>query len=170
MEIEKQEKLEDSDPEDYALGTTDRCKIKGLPLLSAEQINDRFERTDLAGMTIIKERKAEIRKKKIVMIDKDAAEVVDEDEEADEELLEEARLKKIDEIKALKRRGQQFTSEEKTARKEAIKALKNERKTKKQAFKEKFTEKTKVATQKNQTHIRDGDTQGVSVFKIAQIK
>jgi len=171
MDIDKQEKLEDSDPEDYHMGTTDRMKVKGTPMLSAEQITDKYQKVNLNGLTIIKEKKAEIRKKKIVMLYKDVdAETVNAEEAEAEELLEAERLEKIDRIKGLKRRGQEFTSEQKKARKDAIKELKGERKTKKEKFKAKFLEKTKGATEKNHQQTKDGDMQGVSVMKLAQLK
>jgi len=66
-----------SDDEDYLMGTIDRIKVKGLPVLSAEIIADRFTSTkaELNGFNIIKEKRAEIRNKKIVILDKDAEEV-----------------------------------------------------------------------------------------------
>merc|ERR1711862_450021 len=62
----------ESDEEDYALGTTNRIKVKGQVLLSAEAIYEKFvaNKQDMGELTIIKEKRAEIRKKKIVLVDK----------------------------------------------------------------------------------------------------
>jgi hypothetical protein len=76
----------ESDDEDYLMGTTDRIKVKGLPMLSAEVINDKFtsNKAELQGFNIIKEKRAEIRNKKIVLVDKDA--VQDKEDSQDEDL------------------------------------------------------------------------------------
>jgi len=59
-----------------------------------------------------------------------------------------------------------LTAEEKKARKDAIKEVKNERKAKKQNFKNKFTENMKVGGVKVQQQVKDGgNIQGVSVVK-----
>lgn len=131
---EGEEEVE-SDPEDYLMGTIDRIKVKGQVLLSAEVIHDRFvsNKKDMGELTIIKEKKAEIRKRKIVIVDKDAvSEETNEQKEKDEELLDKAREERIDKIKGLKRRGVKLTAEEKKERKNEIKDIKNERKEKKQ--------------------------------------
>merc|ERR1739845_282091 len=100
------------------MGTTNRIKVKGLPMLSAETIHEKFtsNKTTLEGMTIIKEKKAEIRKKKIVVVDKNPEKKDDEDEDA--EILEQERQEKIEKLKSLKRRGEKLTAEEKKSRKE----------------------------------------------------
>jgi len=76
----------ESDDEDYLMGTTNRIKVKGLPILSAEVIHDKFtsNKAELEGFNIIKEKRAEIRNKKIVLVDKDAEK--DQESDQDEEL------------------------------------------------------------------------------------
>jgi len=76
----------ESDDEDYLMGTTNRIKVKGLPILSAEVIHDKFtsNKAELDGFNIIKEKKAEIRNKKIVLVDKDAKK--SEEENSDDDL------------------------------------------------------------------------------------
>jgi len=56
----------ESDDEDYLMGTINRIKVKGLPILSAEVIHDKFtsNKAELEGFNIIKEKRAEIRNKK----------------------------------------------------------------------------------------------------------
>merc|ERR1712048_622071 len=79
----------ESDDEDYALGTTNRIKVKGKIMLSAEAIHDKFvsDKKDLNGFNIVKEKKAEIRKKKIVLVDKYREPLEkDANKEIDEEL------------------------------------------------------------------------------------
>lgn len=159
----------ESDDEDYALGTTNRIKVKGKIMLSAEAINDQFiaNKKDLSQLNIVKEKKAEIRKKKIVLVDKYKNEEKDQNKEIDEELLEQEREEKIEKIKGLKRRGEKLTAEEKKERKEVLKELKNERKEKKQKFKHKFDENIKHAGKKiKEQKNNEGNLQGVSVVKI----
>merc|ERR1712151_612241 len=76
----------ESDDEDYLMGTINRIKVKGLPILSAEVINDKFtsNKAELEGFNIIKEKRAEIRNKKIVLVDKDAEK--DQEDDQDEDL------------------------------------------------------------------------------------
>merc|ERR1712048_315097 len=79
----------ESDDEDYALGTTNRIKVKGKIMLSAEAIHDQFvaNKKDLSQLNIVKEKKAEIRKKKIVLVDKYREPLEkDANKEIDEEL------------------------------------------------------------------------------------
>jgi len=76
----------ESDDEDYLMGTINRIKVKGLPVLSAEVIHDKFtsNKAELEGFNIIKEKRAEIRNKKIVLVDKDAENA--EEENSDDDL------------------------------------------------------------------------------------
>jgi len=76
----------ESDDEDYLMGTINRIKVKGLPILSAEVIHDKFtsNKAELEGFNIIKEKRAEIRNKKIVLVDKDAKK--DKEDNEDDEL------------------------------------------------------------------------------------
>lgn len=85
----------ESDDEDYLMGTTNRIKVKGLPVLSAEVIHDKFtsNKAELEGFNIIKEKRAEIRNKKIVLVDKDAENA--KEENSDDDLQEEERQAKI---------------------------------------------------------------------------
>jgi len=110
----------ESDEEDYAMGTTNRIKVKGGVLLSAEMIHDKFvsEKKELAGLNIVKEKRAEIRKKKIVLVDKNKEETIDTQKEIDDEILKQEREERIEKIKGLKRRGEKLTKEEKKERKE----------------------------------------------------
>lgn len=156
-----------SDDEDYLMGTIDRIKVKGLPVLSAEVINDKFtsNKAELKGFNIIKEKRAEIRNKKIVLVDKDAEQ--DKEDSQDEDLQEEERQAQIDKLKGQKRRGAKLTDEEKKARKDAIKEVKNERKVKKQNFKNKFNENMKVGGARAEQQVKNGGTlQGVNIVKI----
>merc|ERR1712113_179880 len=160
----------ESDDEDYALGTTNRIKVKGKCMLDAETIHDKFvsEKKELEGLNIVREKKAEIRKKKIVLVDKYKVEEKDEQKEKDEEILEQEREERIEKIKGLKRRGEKLTKEEKKERKEVLKELKNERREKKQAFKNKFEDNIKNAGKKiKQQKNNEGNLQGVSVVKIS---
>jgi len=67
------------------MGTTNRIKVKGLPVLSAEVIHDKFtsNKAELEGFNIIKEKRAEIRNKKIVLVDKDAENAKEENSDDD---------------------------------------------------------------------------------------
>lgn len=157
----------ESDEEDYLMGTTNRIKVKGLPMLSAEVINDKFtsNKAELQGFNIIKEKRAEIRNKKIVLVDKDAEQ--DKEDNQDEDLQEEERQAQIEKLKGQKRRGAKLTAEEKKARKDAIKEVKNERKVKKQNFKNKFNENMKVGGVRAEQQVKNGGTlQGVNIVKI----
>jgi len=158
----------ESEDEDYAMGTTNRIKVKGQPLLAAEVIYDKFVSTKkaLEGMNIIKEKKAEIRKKKIVIVNKEEEKKNSSDAE-DEELLDQENSQKIEKIKGLKRRGEKLTAEEKKARKEVLKEIKNERKQKKREFKGKFDDKVKGTDQKLNAHNKHDNLQGVSYVKMS---
>merc|ERR1712048_1131329 len=132
-------------------------------------IHDKFvsEKKELSGLNIVREVKAEIRKKKIVLVDKNKVEVKDEQKEIDDEILQQEREERIEKIKGLKRRGEKLTKEEKQQRKEVLKELKNERREKKQAFKNKFEDNIKNAGKKiKQQKNNEGNLQGVSVVKI----
>jgi len=161
---------EESDEEDYLMGTTNRIKVKGKVLLSAEAIYDKFvsNKKNLEGLNIIQEKRAEIRNKKIVLVPKENTQKQDkEDQKAiDEELLELEKQDLVEKIKGLKRRGEKLTAEEKKKRKETMKEIKNERKIKKQQFKNKFDQNVKYADKKNYEQAKEGNIQGISVVKI----
>jgi len=74
-----------SDDEDYLMGTINRIKVKGLPILSAEVIHDKFtsNKAELEGFNIVKEKRAEIRNKKIVLVDKNVEEDKEDDQDED---------------------------------------------------------------------------------------
>ena len=165
--IDKEDDGLDSDPEDYCIGTKVHMKIKGQPLLTSEAIEMQFGEKTLDGMTVIKEKKAVIRKRKICLVDKDEEEQIDKNKkDQNEELEEEERLGEIEKIKGLKRRGLDLTAEQKAERKKAVKDLKNAKKEKKQEFKQKLENAGKGFNRKVNDQVRNGDIQGVSVIKL----